>query len=87
LILITKVDLGAALMTTREPADMAFRNETGQIFMLNKKERILLRALLEKAIRSVSGRKWIAEKLGPEYVKIGLSLLKDLGGPSPSSKP
>jgi hypothetical protein len=48
--------------------------------MLDKKERQLLRELLAKVIKSVRGRKVIAETLGPEYVKVGLNLLKQLGG-------
>jgi altronate dehydratase len=67
-------------MAKKKPDDIAFQDETGQMFMLNKKERQLLRELLAKVIKSVSGRKAINEKLGPEYVKIGLNLLKQMGG-------
>ena len=67
-------------MATKKPADIAFQDETGQMFMLDKKERRLLRELLAKVIKSVSGRKVIAQTLGPEYVKIGLNLLKQMGG-------
>jgi hypothetical protein len=40
---------------TNEPSDIAFKDETGQMFMLDKKERILLRELLAKAIKSAGG--------------------------------
>jgi hypothetical protein len=67
-------------MASKKPDDIAFQDETGQMFMLDKKERQLLRELLAKVIKSASGRKVIASTLGPEYVKIGLNLLKQLGG-------
>ena len=59
---------------------MAFQDESGQMFMLGKMERVLLRELLTKVMKSVSGRKVIAQTLGPEYVKIGIKLLKEMGG-------
>jgi hypothetical protein len=68
------------LTATNKPSDIAFKNETGQMFMLDKKVRVLLRGLLAKAIKSAGGRKMIAERLGPEYVEIGLNLLKQMGG-------
>jgi hypothetical protein len=67
-------------MPTKKPADIAFQDETGQLFMLDKKERQLLRLLLSKTINSVNGRKVISQKLGEEFVKIGLDLLKQMGG-------
>jgi hypothetical protein len=67
-------------MPTKKPADIAFQDETGQLFMLDKKERQLLRLLLSKTISSVNGRKVISKKLGAEFVKIGLDLLKQMGG-------
>lgn len=67
-------------MAMKKSADIAFQDETGQLFMLNKKERQLLRELLAKVIKSVSGRKMIAQTLGPEYVRVGLNLLKQMGG-------
>jgi hypothetical protein len=67
-------------MPAEKPVDIAFQDETGQLFMLNKEERQLLRLLLSKVINSANGRKVISEKLGPEFVKIGLHLLKEMGG-------
>ena len=67
-------------MPAKKPVDIAFHDETGQLFMLDKKERQLLRLLLSKVIKSVSGRKVLSEKLGPEFVKIGLNLLRQMGG-------
>jgi len=63
-----------------KPSDIASRDETGQVFMLDKKERILLRELLAKAINSAGAKKIISERLGPEYIEIGLNLLKQMGG-------
>jgi hypothetical protein len=67
-------------MTIKKPADIAFQDETGQMFMLDKKERQLLRELLARVMKSVSGRRVIAQKLGPEFVKLGMNLLKQMGG-------
>lgn len=67
-------------MPTKKPADIAFQDETGQMFMLDKKERQLLRLLLSKTISSVNGRKVVSQKLGEDFVKIGLDLLKQMGG-------
>ena len=71
---------GSDFMPAKKPVDIAFHDETGQLFMLDKKERQLLRLLLSKVIKSVSGRKVLSEKLGPEFVKIGLNLLRQMGG-------
>lgn len=67
-------------MSTKKSGDLAFQDETGQVFMLDKKERQLLRLLLARVMKSTSGRKMIATKFDPEYVKIGLNLLKQMGG-------
>lgn len=67
-------------MPTKKQGDIGFQDETGQILMLDKKERQLLRLLLARVLNSVSGRKMIATRLDPEFVKIGLDLLKQMGG-------
>jgi hypothetical protein len=67
-------------MAAEKTGDIAFHDETGQLSTLDKKERQLLRLLLSKVINSVSGRKFISEKLGQEFVKIGVNLLRQMGG-------
>ena len=48
--------------------------------MLNKKERRLIKAILEKTLKSRSARELLAEKLGSEYIEIGKNLLKEIAG-------
>jgi hypothetical protein len=60
--------------------DMAFKAATGELYMLGKKERILLRALLDVTLRSVGGREIIAEKCGKESLHMAKTLLREMGG-------
>jgi hypothetical protein len=55
-------------------------DNTGALLMINKQERILLRELLAMSLKSQSARKWISNKLGPDYLGIGERLLKAMGG-------
>jgi hypothetical protein len=55
-------------------------DRTGALMMINKKERELLRTILVMTMRSSSAKEWISKKLGPEYLEIGASLLKSMGG-------
>jgi hypothetical protein len=59
---------------------MGLADKTGALMMINKKERALLRMILATTMRSPSAKEWITKKLGPEYVQIGASLLKSMGG-------
>ena len=60
--------------------NIALADATGALMMINKKERRLLRELLAMSLKSPSARKWIATKLGREYVDIGDKLLDNMGG-------
>jgi hypothetical protein len=46
-----------------------------KLLMVDEKERKLLRLVLAKALGSESGRRYVIERLGTEYVEIGKSLL------------
>jgi len=59
---------------------MVLADKTGALMMINKKERALLRTILAMTMRSSSAKEWITKKLGPEYLQIGESLLKSMGG-------
>jgi len=59
-----------------DPADLM--NATGELFMLSKKERILLRTVLEMILTSKTGKEFILRKFGTEYVKMAEKLLEDL---------
>jgi len=60
--------------------EIGFRDEGGETLMLNKKERQLVTLLLDKIIKSRTGRVYIGEKLGVEYLEIGEKLFRELGG-------
>ena len=64
---------------TRE-TELALHDKTGALLMLDKKERKLLKELLEMTLKSDNARKWIDKKLGPEYIRVGEQLLKTMGG-------
>ena len=49
-----------------------------KLLMVDEKERKLLRLVLAKALGSESGRKYVIERLGAEYVEIGKSLLHQI---------
>jgi len=61
-------------------SDMAFKAVTGELYRLVKKERILLRALLDVTLRSKTGREIIAEECGRESLHMAKTLLREMGG-------
>ena len=61
-------------------SDMAFKAVTGELYMLGKKERILLRALLGVTLRSKTGTEILAEKCGKESLHLAKTLLREMGG-------
>jgi hypothetical protein len=54
--------------------------QTGELLMLNKKERILVKEILGKTLSSKEAKEVIRKLLGKEYIEIGYRLLEDLGG-------
>jgi len=48
--------------------------------MLDKEQRRLLAAILRMTMKSETGRQVIKERLGSEYVEIGLKLLRQMTG-------
>jgi hypothetical protein len=67
-------------MAEEKDTDLALHDRTGALLMLNKNERKLLRELLDMTLKSKNAREWIIKKLGNEYIEIGESLLKAMGG-------
>jgi len=54
--------------------------EPGLFYALNKMERILLRAILRRALSSGAAREFISLNLGEEYIQIGENLLEAMRG-------
>jgi len=67
--------------SAKEP-DIAFKTLTGELYMLGKKERILLRAILDVTLRSKTGREIIVENCGKQSLKMAKTLLHEMGGDS-----
>ena len=59
---------------------MAFKAETGELYMLGKKERLLLRAILSVTLKSKAGREAIIQACGKEHLELAKTLLKEMGG-------
>jgi hypothetical protein len=53
-------------------------DKPGKLFVLSDKEKELVKLVLSKAIGSKSGKDYIAEKLGIEYVEIAENLIKEM---------
>ena len=59
---------------------MAFKAVTGELYMLGKKERSLLRAILSVTLKSKAGREIIIQKHGRESLQTAKELLHQMGG-------
>jgi len=62
----------------KKPDHADMMNATGELFMLSKKERILLRTVLEMILTSKTGKEFILRKFGTEYIKTAERLLEDI---------
>jgi hypothetical protein len=65
---------------THDKETRGFYSKAAEPLMLNQKERILIKLLLEKAMKSRIARELIREKLGADYLSCGESLLKAIRG-------
>jgi hypothetical protein len=66
-------------VTENNESDFGIRKETGEIYMLTKKERILTIEILRLTLTSASGRKFMLERFGKEGLKTAARLLEDIG--------
>ena len=66
-------------MNEQKDINLGLHDQTGALLMLNKKERTLIRELLNMTLKSKNARGWIAKKLGREYIDVGENLLKAIG--------
>lgn len=62
-----------------EGTHIGFRADTGELYSLDKKERILVKEVLRLALTTSPGRKRLEERFGEEGFKIAESLLKQMG--------
>ena len=62
-----------------EELEVTFSAETGELYLLDKKERILVREVLRLSLTTPSGKKVLEERFGKEGFKIAVSLLEQMG--------
>jgi len=68
------------MMNKENEAGIAFKAETGELYMLGKKERILLRAILSVTLKTSAGREIIAQKFGRKSLETAKRLLEEMEG-------
>jgi hypothetical protein len=62
-----------------EELGVCFAAETGELYSLDKKERILVREVLRIALTTPSGKKALEARFGKEGFEIALRLLVQMG--------
>ncbi len=67
-------------MNMKDAREIGVHDNTGQVMMLDKKERKLLKLVLDVSLRSESAKQYITETLGPRFLKVGEKLLKNMRG-------
>jgi hypothetical protein len=66
-------------MKKNNESEFAIRKETGEIYMLNKKERILTGEILRMTLATETGREFLIERFGKEGPKTAAGLLEEMG--------
>lgn len=62
-----------------EELDIGFRAETGELYSLDKKERILVKEVIRLALATPAGLRKLEERFGKEGFKIAVNLLEQMG--------
>ena len=62
-----------------EDLEVCFTAETGELYSLDKKERILVREVLKIALTTPSGKKVLEARFGKAGFEIALRLLGQMG--------
>jgi hypothetical protein len=60
-------------------SDFGVRGETGELYMLNKKERRLMVEILKRTLETEVGREFLEKRFGKEGLKTALGLLSQMG--------
>ncbi len=67
-------------MNMKNDREIGVHDNTGQVMMLDKKERRLLRLVLDVSLRSESAKQYITKTLGPRFLEVGEKLLNNMKG-------
>ena len=68
------------MIEKQEENKIAFKAETGELYLLGKKERRLCRTILAMTLKSKTGREAIIRLHGKEYLQLAETLLPEMGG-------
>lgn len=66
-------------MKKNNQSEFGIRSETGEIYMLTKKERILTIEILKLTLATAAGRGFLVERFGKESLKRAAGLLEEMG--------
>jgi hypothetical protein len=66
-------------MKKNNESEFALKKETGEIYMLNKKERILTAEILRRTLATETGREFLIERSGKEGLNTAACLLEEMG--------
>jgi len=65
----------------KEKDELLLGNQTGALLMLDKKERKLIKLLLNQFMKTEKAKGYIEKNLGQEFIEIGEKLLETMGAP------
>jgi len=66
-------------MKKNNQSEFGIKSETGEIYMLTKKERILTIEILKLTLATPAGRGFLMERFGKEGLKRAVGLLQEMG--------
>ena len=72
-------EVGGRIMKKENNSDVGIRGETGELYMLNKKERILTVEVLKRILTTAAGREFVVARFGEEGLKKAATLLEEMG--------
>jgi dihydrodipicolinate synthase/N-acetylneuraminate lyase len=62
-----------------DQSEIGIRGETGEIYLLTKKERILAIEILKLTLATAAGRNFLVERFSKEGLKRAADLLEEMG--------
>ena len=66
-------------MENNNQSEIGIRSETGEIYLLTKKERILTIEILKLTLAAAAGRNFLEERFGKDGLKVAVGLLEEMG--------
>ena len=66
-------------MKKEDESDVGVRGETGELYMLDKKERRLMTEVLKRTLETEAGKEFVEKRFGKEGLKAALVLLNQMG--------